>query len=726
MTTRFSPDDARLTAYALGEVDDTERAEIEAQLQDDPAGQAVVEEIRRAAARLEAALAAEPMPAVRPPERDDPYRRKPGRMLRFPGFYYAVATLAAACIAVLVAVRHPEPKRPVSETTATYELNLPATTGLPPAANDGSAPAEAADQARVDEAAARRKGEFQAALQARMRETMNREARTRNQQVVVTGREAYGAARTLASFPANMALPVPDDGYLKASAGTATRVGTESQRHPRPTAALAADAEAYAHVAEAGFIRVADEPLSTFSADVDTASYANVRRFIARGVRPPADAVRIEELLNYFPYDYAPPADGRPFAASLEVASAPWAPGHRLVRIGLKGREVSSAARPAANLVFLLDVSGSMDAPNKLPLVKQSLRRLVGRLRPDDRVAIVTYAGASGLALPSTPVREAAAITAALDELAAAGSTNGERGIQLAYDIAKANFVRGGLNRVILCTDGDFNVGVSDEGGLVRLVEARAKSGVFLSVLGFGMGNLKDSTLEQLADKGNGSYGYIDSAREAEKIFVEQVNGTLMTIAKDVKLQVEFNPAQVAAYRLIGYENRRLQKEEFNDDRVDAGEVGAGHTVTALYEVVPAGADEPSLAPPVDDLKYGPPAAGRTAGVRIQVPETAARMPRMDELLTLKVRFKAPDGDASERLDFPLVDRGEAFAEASADFKFASAVAGFGMLLRDSSFKGATTAEAVEQWAQAGVARDPGGYRAEFLQLVRQARPLLP
>jgi len=473
--------------------------------------------------------------------------------------------------------------------------------------------------------------------------------------------------------------------------------------------------ESYAHQQENGFRRVADHPLSTFSVDVDTASYANVRRFLQSGSLPPVYAVRIEELINYFPYDYLAPTDGLAFAASMEVTSAPWAPQHRLVRIGLKGREVTTGSRPAANLVFLLDVSGSMNASNKLPLVKQAMRLLVERLRDDDRVAIVVYAGASGLALPSTSANRRAEILAAMDQLRAGGSTNGAMGIQLAYDIAKANFVPGGLNRVILCTDGDFNVGVSDEGGLVRLIEEKAESGVFLSVLGFGMGNYQDSKLEQLADKGNGNYGYIDSKREAQKLLVEQINGTLVTIAKDVKIQVEFNPQQVASYRLIGYENRMLNKEDFNDDKIDAGEIGAGHTVTAVYEVVPVGVQIEHEVPAVDPLKYQP---------EIPQPNRYRGDARSSELLTLKVRAKAPDGEQSELQSFPLTDDGSRFESASADFKFAAAVAGFGMMLRDSEFRGETSWAEVSDWARAGVATDPGGYRHEFLELVEKAASL--
>jgi Ca-activated chloride channel family protein len=396
------------------------------------------------------------------------------------------------------------------------------------------------------------------------------------------------------------------------------------------------------------------------------------------------------------------------------VAGAPWAPEHRLVRIGIKGREVSDASRPAANLVFLLDVSGSMDAPNKLPLVKQSLRLLVGKLRPDDRVAIAVYAGASGLALPSTAAAHQKEILEAIDRLEAEGSTNGEAGIQLAYDIAKANFIPDGVNRVILATDGDFNVGVSSEGELVRLIGEKARSGVFLTVLGFGMGNIKDSTLEQLADKGNGHYAYIDSLAEARKTLVEQAGGTLVTIAKDVKLQVEFNPAVVQAYRLIGYESRLLAREDFNNDRVDAGEIGAGHTVTALYEVVPVGAAMPT-AGSVDALKYQTP----------ETPNSKRQIPKSNEMLTVKIRYKDPAGDVSNKLEFVLRDTGARFDEASPDYQFAAAVAAYGMVLRDSPHKGSATLANVLEWGRAGLGSDVGGYRNEFLGLVEQTRQVM-
>lgn len=467
----------------------------------------------------------------------------------------------------------------------------------------------------------------------------------------------------------------------------------------------------YDRLVENPFRAVKDQPLSTFSIDVDTASYANVRRFLlSEGRLPPPDAVRIEELINYFDYDYAGPEGDVPFAAHIEAAGCPWQEGHRLVRIGLKGKEIESDQRPPSNLVFLLDVSGSMNSPDKLPLLKEGMKLLARQLRDSDRVAIVVYASAEGLALPSTSGAERETIIAALDQLQAGGSTAGGAGIELAYRIAQENFIEGGVNRVLLCTDGDFNVGTTSTADLERMVEEKATSGVFLSVLGFGRGNLNDSMMETISNKGNGNYAYIDRINEARKVLIEQMSGTLVAIAKDVKIQVEFNPAQVAAYRLIGYENRILAAEDFNDDKKDAGEIGAGHTVTALYEVVPAG--ETADLPSVDPLRYQVPARPRD--------EESAR----GELLTLKLRYKAPDGDTSSLLEFPLVDQGKPFGAASLDFQFAAAVASFGMLLRDSQHKGTATYDAVLEIAESARGPDVHGYRMELLEMVRRAQSL--
>ncbi|TWT30310.1 von Willebrand factor [Posidoniimonas corsicana] len=454
------------------------------------------------------------------------------------------------------------------------------------------------------------------------------------------------------------------------------------------------------------------QAVSTFSIDVDTASYANVRQMLTSGRLPPPDAVRLEELINYFDYDYAGPTDDAPFAAHAEVAGCPWNAKHRLARIGVKGRELAADKRPLSNLVFLIDVSGSMQDAEKLPLVVEGMKSLTSQLGENDRVAIVVYASSEGLALPSTPGDQQDVILGVLDKLAAGGSTAGGAGIQLAYQIAEDHFIEGGANRVILCTDGDFNVGTTSTGDLQRMVEQKAKdTGVFLSVCGFGRGNLNDAMMETISNKGNGNYYYIDSQREAEKVFVKGLTGTLVTIAKDVKIQVEFNPLHVAAYRLLGYENRMLAAQDFNDDKKDAGEIGAGHTVTALYEIVPAG--EPAPTPELDELRYqrpNQPLDGKMAG----------------ELMTLKMRYKLPDEDQSTKRVWPVTDGGAAFGQASPDMQFASAAAGFGMLLRGSAYSGDLTWEAVREIAQPGVGEDPHGYRTEFVSLVDRAAQLRP
>jgi Ca-activated chloride channel family protein len=464
--------------------------------------------------------------------------------------------------------------------------------------------------------------------------------------------------------------------------------------------------EAYSKIDENGFHRVTDDPLSTFSIDVDTASYANVRRFLNDGTLPPADAVRVEELINYFAFDYGMPTDGRPFAITTEVGPAPWAPAHRLVLIGLKAREIEQGRTPPRNLVFLLDVSGSMASPDKLPLVKTAMRMLAATLTPADRVAIVVYAGASGLVLPSTSGADRARIEQAVEDLRPGGSTNGAAGIQLAYDIAQQSFIKGGINRVILASDGDFNVGVTSQGDLIRLIEEKRERGVFLSVLGVGTGNIKDSTMEQLANRGNGNYSYLDSLHEARRVLVAEGGGTLVTVAKDVKIQVEFNPAKVGAYRLVGYENRLLANRDFNDDRKDAGEIGAGHTVTALYEIVPAGVEVD--IPGVDPLKY-------------QTVPRPSPGGGSDELLTVKLRYKQPDGDASQLISAPVRDRSGAL---TANLGFASAVAEFGMLLRHSEHAGRASWTEARDLARRHRGPDPDGYRAEFVRLVELAAAL--
>lgn len=471
---------------------------------------------------------------------------------------------------------------------------------------------------------------------------------------------------------------------------------------PAPQEAF--NTEEYASITENAFLAAADNPLSTFSIDVDTGSYSNIRRFFNSNQLPPADAVRIEEMVNYFSYDYPQPEGEDPFSITINAATCPWNPQNRLVRIGLKGKTMDAKTLPPSNLVFLIDVSGSMNDPNKLPLLKQGFKMMVNQLGDNERVALVVYAGAAGTVLDSTPGSNKQAIMDAIDRLSAGGSTAGGAGIRLAYEIARKNFIKEGNNRVILATDGDFNVGVSSTAEMTRLIEENRGSGIFLTVLGFGTGNLKDNRMEQIANKGNGNYYYIDTINEAKKVLVQELGSTIFTIAKDVKIQIEFNPGQVEAYRLIGYENRMLAKEDFNDDTKDAGELGAGHTVTALYEIVPKGEKAP--AGQVDALKY-------------QQTATVAS----DELMTVKLRYKVPDANTS-RLITKSITSSDVTVELSGDFQFTAAVAEFGLLLRQSKFKAGATYERAISQAKQAKGEDKFGYRAEFIGLVEKAKAL--
>jgi Ca-activated chloride channel homolog len=469
--------------------------------------------------------------------------------------------------------------------------------------------------------------------------------------------------------------------------------------------------ESYKSIADNQFYTADRQPLSTFSIDVDAASYSNIRRFINGGQLPPKDAVRIEEMVNYFPYDYPQPTGDKPFSINTEVATAPWNSQHKLVQIGLQGKKISMEKLPPNNLVFLLDVSGSMNEPNKLPLLKASLKLLVNELRPNDRVAIVVYAGSAGLVLPSTPGNQKEKIIAALDKLEAGGSTAGGEGIIQAYKVARENFLQNGNNRVILATDGDFNVGVSSDDGLVKLIEKQRKSNIFLTVLGLGMGNLKDAKMEQLADKGNGNYAYIDNLMEAKKVLVKEFGSTLLTIAKDVKIQVEFNPKLVQAYRLIGYENRVLANKDFKDDKKDAGELGAGHAVTALYEVIPVGVKT--------DLKFATPVAQTAADKETQIAANS------NELMQVRLRYKAPKSDTSELLTGKVENsNAKPINTASNNLKFAAAVAAYGMNLRNSPFKGSSNLGSVLELANQSKGADLDGYRAEFIRLVEKSKKL--
>lgn len=473
----------------------------------------------------------------------------------------------------------------------------------------------------------------------------------------------------------------------------------------------AVNTEEYQSIHENSFKQVGEFPLSTFSIDVDAASYSNMRRFINSGTLPVADAVRTEELVNYFSYDYATPTGTDPVKITMEAGVCPWNTVHRLVRIGLKAKEIPTDNLPESNLVFLIDVSGSMWGPTRLDLVKSSLKLLVNNLRDKDKVAIVVYAGNASVKLESTPGSDKQKIRDAIDELTSGGSTAGGAGIQLAYKVAKQNFLPKGNNRIILCSDGDFNVGVSSVEGLEQLIERERKSGVFLSVLGYGMGNYKDNKGQVLAEKGNGNHAYIDNLQEANRVLVGEFGATLHTVAKDVKLQVEFNPAQVQAYRLVGYESRLLKDEDFNNDAKDAGELGAGHTVTAFYEVIPVGVKNDYVGK-VDDLKYQ------------KKQKETVKPTGSNELLTVKLRYKAPDKDVSKKMELPFVDnKGN---NVSSDFCFASAVAMFGQLLRNSDFKGDASYDKVIELAKQGLNNDDKGYRREFVRLVETAKGITP
>lgn len=789
MSEPIHPDDPRLTAYALGELDEGERVEIERQLAGNAECQAYVAELRQLAGQITGSLTQEPvveLTAVQHtaieaaavevvlPTAVNRQRRRTA-LIRFSAGVAAMVMIASTAL-YLSQTPSPQltPAQPMaakSGTQAWYSRDDAAVafdtvewredaegsnsetgnvmSGVTRSISGSSAPASAgppvpavrlrefdmpaleqlgndlgeaevtgevgAPTASKSEAASAKKGKYKSTGPSKKFYSSDRQmAQLLEQRANLPQQVRSSPASGPQYAEARVLNPEPKPTQL-------ARRELQDQTPNRPIVPVAKPAsesaptggEAYESPTDNPFLGAQQNPLSTFSIDVDTASYANTRRFLTQGQLPPPAAVRLEELLNYFSYDYPQPNGDVPFSVNMEVATCPWNGAHHLLRVGLRGKEIKRTERPVSNLVFLLDVSGSMHEPNKLPLVKTGMQMLVDNLSENDRVAIVVYAGASGLVLDSTTADKKQTILTAIENLQAGGSTNGGAGIELAYRLAAQHFIKGGTNRVILCTDGDFNVGTTSRDDLVRLVTEKAKTGVFLSVLGFGMGNLKDAMLEQIADRGNGNYAYIDSLLEAKKVLVDQLSGTLVTIAKDVKIQIEFNPIHIASYRLLGYENRLLAAKDFHDDTKDAGEVGAGHTVTALYELVPAGA---ANDPRVDPLKYQPnPAAPAPASA----PGAVAH-----EMLTLKLRYKQPDADTSRLLDIPLANRVVKFGQASADFKWATAVASFGMILRHSPHRGESTLPAVLEMAEAAKGEDASGYRAEFIQLVRQAQSL--
>lgn len=739
----FNIDDPRLTAYALGELDETEQTEVERLLADRPEAQKAVEEIRSTASWLterlhdeQAAEAASPQTTI---PIDAPAKLATVRpwwtsrsflssiaalfLISFVGLYALQSNGPRAQKAIDFAEGPSEPVEAPAERVASVEEAPPI--------RPSTALAEPAPSAPPAVALAPKPAEDRAGPTRRLQEVevvdptiLARESIAANRAPATAGSPASEPPRLVQSRARQNATPRDEPMALarrglqfqaRAAGQQAQGWGDQEQGQGQGPgqAAMAQGGQAQPErferfdapglgvevevrnkrkieaAEENPFVPVSQEAVSTFSIDVDTASYSIVRRYLESNQLPPRGLVRIEEMLNYFPYHDEPPAadDPHPFAVHVEIARCPWNAGNRLARIGIMGRPIDQEDRKPSNLVFLIDVSGSMDRPDRLPLVQWGLARLVEQLGENDRVAIVVYAGAAGLVLPSTSCLNKAEILSKIEELRAGGSTNGGAGIQLAYDLATANFINNGINRVILATDGDFNVGVTDRDELVKLIESKAKGSqpVFLTVLGFGMDNLNDKTLETLADKGDGHYAYIDGPDEALKVLVHEMGATLETIAKDVKIQVEFQPDRVKAYRLIGYENRVMPNQDFNDDRKDAGEIGAGHHVTALYEIVPA--DGPKDA----------------------------------DSFVVNIRYKKPDEDVSSLIRRPATDRGLDYSEASDDFKLASAVAGFGMLLGDSSSKGNLTYPSVIELATPTLAKDPSGYRAEFVGMVRKA-----
>lgn len=839
---QLPPDDPRLTAYALGELEGDDRAAVEAAIRDDPAARAAVDEIRATTAKLSAALAAEPMLPAQPhtalaaiipgkdPRKLDGGPLQPWNVIRLPQFHYLVVGLAAAGLALVVILREPPPT-PAEKTSRVAPVSPPvapvavrATAEAPeavapataaPAAEVAVAPAEITTQAIAPAAPTPTLNPDRLSLLAQAKSVedllnkvgplargpqvapvassprvaailtapkagamavqpvgADQDAKSRtythpqDEKFVKNAEPSVAAAAgsVITAVPrapvvvvpnANPNLLNPSTGsildrstgtYTQSSqpGGTANPDGSrtfaagrpppaagreptlmpppplppssallESAREallrPLPSAQFGSHPEGAAAGRDNNFVIVAQTPVSAFSIDAENSSWPAIRRWLQAKRLPPRETVRIEELVNYFPYHYPSPRGDAPFAASLEVADAPWAPDHRLVRIGLKAREVQTVPRPPLNLVFVLDVVDVERLSSRLPMIKEAIQSLIGKLRPEDRVALVSCRDQASLVLSPTLAARAREIAGALESMEAGGATNRMKGIQLAYDVVQSSAAPGSNSRVILCTDGNAGITITAEGALARFLEGKTRSGVTLTAFGFGMGIYRDSLIDFLADYGSGNYGYIDSRRDAEKMLAEDVNGPAVTIAKDVKIEVEFNPARVASYRLIGYENRELGHKDFKSGTLAADEISAGHAVTALFEIVPADSGTRVAPATAEGLRYQPQKIA------------AINLPDQNELLTVKVRYKKPGGAISRKLDLPVADARTRFVDASADFKFAAAVAGFGMVLRDSPYKGSTTLASVVEWAEAGTGDDPGGYRGEFLELAREA-----
>lgn len=736
---KILPDDPRITAYALGQIDDPEENKvIKAAVKDSPELQTAVAEIRSIEAALTAGLAAEPKPELSELEQArleaKPTEATQNKHLLLRYWPQILSLAAVLAIAAVLLPREYTEKQSMA-------LDYPQSQSQPERDEASAAKMKADDMAVLgmdQDLSVDSRKRFSVAVASR---AIVAEPELSETQPVLTGKTKVSAVveakpapvvsgnvqpqrveadrMIVSQFNVSTSSEFSDESKLTPVTAQSSLVDRESNSAMRgmiaPPASVKAEwnTERYDSIEETGFRSPRVAPLSTFSIDVDTASYANVRRYLMQGQLPPADAVRVEELINYFPYADTPPAialedGGDPFAVHLEQATAPWNIAHRLVRIGIKGYEMPWESRPASNLVFLLDVSGSMTSANKLPLVKEAMQLLVERLDERDRVAVVVYAGASGLALPSTTANNHETIRHAMANLKAGGSTNGGAGIQLAYKVAREHFIEDGNNRVILCTDGDFNVGQTNRSDLTDMAAQAADDGVSLTILGFGMGNLNDHLLEDLSQKGKGSYAYIDTQDEARKVFLEDLTSNLFKIAKDVKIQVEFNPSEVSAYRLIGYENRRLKAEDFNNDAKKAGDIGPGHSIVALYEVIPA--EVAIEMPDVDPLRYQ---------------STEVKDPRFGELATIKLRYKQPEGSVSQLIERSLsADSFERFVQASDDFRFSAAVAAFGLKLRQSEGLEAYDYEHIRRSAMDSLGADPGGHRSEFVDLVGRASEL--
>ncbi|MCP4848978.1 MAG: DUF3520 domain-containing protein [Verrucomicrobiaceae bacterium] len=787
----IKPDDQRLTAYALGELEPAESVQLEALLKENPSMAAEVAAIREAAALLEGELSATPALELSEEQRSRVIAGgdEPGQKIITPGpdafsrtSRWLGITAAAACVMAVSAIGIKQflldEKQAVTESLAHDQFAADKTAenkavkALPVTID--SRVVDLALNAVADESKLSLRKEMPEGLADALPEIAHSappgEKRAFQQQVakskprptvpaanaISAGIEKHAFDGIASSRGAAIGLP---EGKFSQGEGqgrarqnaqqaklkTATAVGhanrplkenlgleangfgvddvKEKKKFEQLKTRTAAGSERFGRLYDTPFFQAFERPLSTFAVDVDTASYANVRRYIGRhGQLPPTDAVRVEEMINYFDYAYPQPEDSRhPFSVNLEVAACPWEKGHRLVRVGLKAREMNPGKRPASNLIFLVDASGSMNSPLKLPLLKSSLAALTRNLTEDDRIGIVTYTGNAGVALDPVHGDLKEKIIDVIDGIGVGGGTNGAGGIRVAYDLAAKNYIKGGTNRVILATDGDFNVGITDNGELSKFVKDRSeKDGIFLTALGFGEGNINDERLEQIANKGNGEYYYIDCAKEGRRVLVDKLSSTLVNVAKDVKIQVDFNPAKVDSYRLIGYANRRMKAQDFRDDKKDAGEIGAGHTVTALYQIVPAGAAK----------EEGGVAAVKTESRYRKVADADARKAALvdsDELLTVALRYKAPDAgleDEATEFAIGLRDSMKGWEDSSQDFRFAASVAGFGMQLRESEFRGMLDYDLLLELAGEGVGEDENGLRKEFIELVRKARKI--